>query len=505
MEQQDAKNSKKKIALICTAAFLAVIAIAIGSFTVYYSERWHPGSSVNDISLAGMTYEESVIYMEDLLTSYSLEILGRNDGAIYIGGDEIELTADFRELLQPLYEQQRDSFFLSSYFNKLQAEIDITISYSEELLSEALEQSVFLTLDPAYDIDAPTDAAVIYSEDDLHFVIVAEDIGNTLQPELLVSYVADAIQHLEASIDLTDEERYPDIYIAPEFTSESEEITDLYYKANSYLLNWIEWDMDQGVTEVLEPDTILEWLTLENEEHTVTLDEDAFSTWLTEFCQKYKTVEGTRNFTTHSGKTIEISGGDYGWRIDYDAEKARILELLNNDTDRSLLDAYIESPTDETQEALYTSLEPEYSHTAYRKDYDNPMQDWDTENYSEVDLSEQMVYVYKDGQLAFSCRCVTGKPDDDSTTSRTPKGVWFIKEKKEEKTLVGDDYRTDTKYWVRITWSGVGYHYMNRSDWGKWSPTLYQTKGSHGCVNLELENSKTLYDLVTFNDAVFIY
>ena len=31
---------------------------------------------------------------------------------------------------------------------------------------------------------------------------------------------------------------------------------------------------------------------------------------------------------------------------------------------------------------------------------------------------------------------------------------------------------------------------MNRSDWDKWSPELYKTRGSHGCVNLQLEDVK---------------
>ena len=67
------------------------------------------------------------------------------------------------------------------------------------------------------------------------------------------------------------------------------------------------------------------------------------------------------------------------------------------------------------------------------------------------------------------------------------------------------DYTTPTKYWVRITWTGTGYHYMNRSDWDKWSPELYKTRGSHGCVNLQLEDVKNIYNLVSMRDMVFIH
>ncbi|MBS6797930.1 MAG: L,D-transpeptidase [Coprobacillus sp.] len=46
---------------------------------------------------------------------------------------------------------------------------------------------------------------------------------------------------------------------------------------------------------------------------------------------------------------------------------------------------------------------------------------------------------------------------------------------------------------------------MNRSDWDKWSPELYKTRGSHGCVNLQLEDVKNIYNLVSMRDMVFIH
>ena len=158
---------------------------------------------------------------------------------------------------------------------------------------------------------------------------------------------------------------------------------------------------------------------------------------------------------------------------------------------------------EENKNALTANWEPEYSHTAYKKDYENYTDDWDTDNYSEVDLTEQKVYVYKDGKLAHECECVTGLVTDPERKTRT--GCYYIKEKKEEYVLTGEDYSTPTKYWIRIMWTGTGYHYMNRSDWDKWSPELYKTKGSHGCINLKLEDAKKLYELITFYDAVFIH
>ena len=152
---------------------------------------------------------------------------------------------------------------------------------------------------------------------------------------------------------------------------------------------------------------------------------------------------------------------------------------------------------------MTTELEPIYSNKGYKKDYVNFENDWDTQNYSEIDITEQMVYVFRDGKQVFSSKCVTGMPPTEDRITRT--GVWYIKEKMPEKLLVGEDYRTPSKFWVRIMWTGTGYHYLERSDWANWSPTLYLTKGSHGCINLQYDDAKTLYELVRIGDPVFIH
>ena len=56
------------------------------------------------------------------------------------------------------------------------------------------------------------------------------------------------------------------------------------------------------------------WLSC-NDKGEVVLDKEAMSEWIEEFCLRYKTVGKKRNFTTHNGNVIQISGGDYGWRL----------------------------------------------------------------------------------------------------------------------------------------------------------------------------------------------
>ena len=279
-----------------------------------------------------------------------------------------------------------------------------------------------------------------------------------------------------------------------------EEMLNTY---NNYLLNWINWDMGEGKVETMTPDDIKNWLSC-NDKGEVVLDKEAMSEWIEEFCLRYKTVGKKRNFTTHNGNVIQISGGDYGWRLDYEKIVKQVEAAITEKTDSKLIEAYLSEQSKKNQKALTTELEPTYSNKAYQKDYENFENDWDTQNYSEIDLTEQRVYVYRDGQLAYSCICVSGLPTEkNDRITRT--GVWYIKEKKPEKVLVGEDYETPVKYWIRIMWTGTGYHALDRSDWANWTPDLYKVKGSHGCLNLQEEDAKKLYELIRMNDPVFIH
>ena len=85
------------------------------------------------------------------------------------------------------------------------------------------------------------------------------------------------------------------------------------------------------------------------------------------------------------------------------------MKALKKAPDESAIKAYEKDPSKENEQALLTSLKPVYSHKGYRMDYTNKQNDWDTQNYSEVDLSAQEVFVYKKGKLVFSTTCITGK------------------------------------------------------------------------------------------------
>lgn len=125
---------------------------------------------------------------------------------------------------------------------------------------------------------------------------------------------------------------------------------------NEYLLHFIQWDMGNNVKETLGPDALKDCIKVNTKRHTVKLDQPAVEKWLESFCLKYKTQGIARTFKTHSGKKIKVSGGDYGWRIDYDKVIAQTMKALKKAPDESAIKAYEKDPSKENEQALLTSL-----------------------------------------------------------------------------------------------------------------------------------------------------
>ncbi len=74
-------------------------------------------------------------------------------------------------------------------------------------------------------------------------------------------------------------------------------------------------------------------------------------------------------------------------------------------------------------------------------------------NYCEVDLTNQMVYVYKNGELVVSSQCVTGCI---SKGHGTPTGVYSIFSRDKDRYLRGDGYKSWVNFFIPFN-GGIGY------------------------------------------------
>ena len=235
----------------------------------------------------------------------------------------------------------------------------------------------------------------------------------------------------------------------------------------------IHYDLGEGYTEEIPAATKATWFKLD-EDNNISFDRDAIGEYVNSMGDKYNTYGKKKQFITTSGEAIEVPAGSFGWRIAYDGEIDAII-------------ADLEGGEDVTRDFTYLY----YGTSHGEHDYGN--------SYVEVNLTEQHVYVYKDGEMVFDTPCVSGKI---SANHGTHTGVYPIAYKQKDATLKGDNYESHVNYWMPFN-MGEGLHDATwRSSFGG---TIYKTGGSHGCVNLPLSAAESIYNIVEAGWPVIVF
>ena len=121
------------------------------------------------------------------------------------------------------------------------------------------------------------------------------------------------------------------------------------------------------------------------------------------------------------------------------------------------------------------------------------------ETYAEVDISMQKVYCYYQGELVLIADCVTGIPTY-GTTKGTNKGYTEINGKAYDTKLMGG---APAEIFISFNPDGEGFH---DDRWlSQFGGEIYLTNGSHGCVNMRLEDVKVLDKFLKAGDRVLVH
>lgn len=130
----------------------------------------------------------------------------------------------------------------------------------------------------------------------------------------------------------------------------------------------------------------------------------------------------------------------------------------------------------------------------------------ETAPYIFINISEQMLYYYKNGKLVLDTPIVSGKLYPDH---RTPTGNFRVIRKATDQTLRGfeDDgepYESYVYYWMAFIGGEYGIHDATWRYSSEFGGTTYKYYGSHGCVNIPYSAAETLYSNVSVGTRVRI-
>lgn len=489
-------NKGAKIALLVFVGIFIAVFLVLLIQNVHYHSRWYKHTTVNGVDVSGMTLEETAALFEQQSKDYALTIKARQDDTLKIASDDIALTFSLGDRLQEEFQKQHKKIVV--FHKKHQYDVLFDISFDEDRLEDVLEP--IIEGSDEYSIQKPQSAYVQYDKEKNQYVKVPEEPGNVLNEDAFLEGVSTVVKELKKEWDISSMDVTSPYYEAPKYTVDSPEVEEELSIANQAVIRFIKWDIGDDITEEIAPKTIAGWVTVKNGK--VSYDEDKIEKWVTKTCLKYKTVGKSRKVKVHTGKTVTIHGGDYGWQIDYEKMLKQTKKALKKSVSKEAVEAYIADASKTNKKAITIKKKAEYLNTAFQRSEGEDTVDWDTENYTEISLKDQMVYVFRKGKVVYKCKCITGKPVADRKT-RT--GAYFIKEHRTQYTLTGADYSTPVQNWVRITWTGTGFHPATWQNWSRWTKDTYKTRGSHGCINLEPSAAKKIYDLTKYREACFIY
>ena len=239
--------------------------------------------------------------------------------------------------------------------------------------------------------------------------------------------------------------------------------------------------------ETLDINTFSEWITVSKTKEgrfTYKTKDDEIKNYSEQLAKKYSTFQDTLKFNTHSGEEINIQNKSVGWILDENyTEKALKKTILN----RMSITFDLTNGSEESNK-WWLRIAGKYGKY---EGYGN--------TYAEVSISDQYMWLYKNGKIIMESNVVTGGP---STGNDTPKGAFRVYNKKEGATLYGPGYWTTVSYWVGI-YEDIGFHDATWRD--KFGGNIYLEDGSHGCVNLPIESAEKIYDEAYVDMPVFIY
>ena len=460
-------NGKKIALLVSLIVVIALLAVyLVGFFS--YQDRMLPNTRVNGIDVSGMTAAEAEQSVLSQANAKGITFVKKDGEEVPFSGDQFGSTVSLTSnTVLTNAAQSGHAAWFTSYFHPTDLTVSVVNTYSEEELADLVKNYTWGTV-------APTDAKIEKGDDDT-YQIVPEEEGDMVDTDTLAAYTLEQMKDGNNTISLTD----ANCYLQPEITSE--DLQDKLAEYNRFSDLTITYDFDDR-QEVLEPDTISEWITVNEEDDSVEVDRDAVTNWVNENLVKYDTYGSDYMRTFHSTLqgTLEIPGGQYGiygWLTDVEATVDKLVEYIQNG----------ESVT----------VEPEYARTGYCRATDDI-----GDSYAEVDITNQKVFVYKDGELVIESDCVTGMANDPSR--ETPPGVykvWSMDRNRILGTMETYGYEQPVDYWIYFTEIDIGFHDLLRSAYGG---EIYKTNGSHGCVNLPLDVAAEMYDTVEIGYPVIV-
>jgi len=467
-----------KITGIAAAMLVVTAGCAYAGISYYYSDRFFEGTTINGVDCSGKTAYEAEQAIAEQVEKYSISVSARNLEPQVIQGSNIDYKYTSDGEVLKLLKTQKPYEWVKGYVEPASYTTDINTTFDHSLLETELRN---LSCAKEENQVAPENAYVTFNDSQSSFEIVPETQGSKLVLKKAYQTLSDAVTGSMQSVDFN---ATADVYASASVKSDSPELIATRDAYNNFAKASITYTFGEE-TVTLDGNTIKDWLQFD-EKGQLIQDDASFKQHIVDYVAQlaaaHDTVGTERQFQTTSGRTVSVYGSAYGWKIDQDGEVAQL--------------------TQEIQSGTQTTREPVYSMRANSygvNDLGN--------TYIEVDLTEQYMRYYQDGNVIFESDIVSGLASDPER--KTPPGIFTLYYKKSPDVLRGTkkadgtySYEQPVTYWMPFN-GGIGFH---DADWQPYfGGDRYLTGGSHGCINMPPDKAGELYNIIQYNVPIICF
>lgn len=463
------KNLVKHLMIMLCIIMVSLMATYIG-LAVYYHNAFEYGTWINGVYCTGKSIRE---VNEELVKDFTYEgvtIYDKDGNSYTISAEEIAYRFDFETALEIYQKRQNSWMWIESLVHGENTELTPVVSYDPKLFETCFAKIPFLFQEQEED---NRKVAIIKTNQGYELL---NERTSVLNLEEARTAVISAIENSKAEVSLEEEGCYHDL----ELTEEMQDTIALWEKLDDFQQCGIVYQMGEEQIPV-DASVVCDWVALDeaggflfDENGALQLREDAVEEFVAKLAAEYDTVGASRKFMATRGEEVTVEGGIYGNKLDQQAE----IEYLT--------DAFLTKKKE--------VHEPAYTQKAWVQGKDDI-----GDTYIEIDMGEQKMYYYVDGVMQIETPIVTG---NTSRRMGTPSGVNYVYLKQTNRILRGANYASHVDFWMPVK-GNIGIHDAAwRSNYGG---TIYQTNGSHGCINTPRAAMEQLYNMAEVGTPVVMF
>lgn len=443
-------------------------ALVYGVGIGYYSNKFQANTKIGKVDVSNLTLPQA----KDKITNYIMEqTIQIKENNQTIGELAIkDLNPEFNQLdrLEALYNYQNPNSWLSYFFKTAQYD-DMFLSdvkIEDQNLSEQLHQNGLKDIERK-----PAQDAYLDYNDSKGYYIVEEKQGTQIDRQALKNGIMNQIQLGENAIDLNL------YYVKPKITRDDEKLHDFQEQIED--ISDIKLTLDiEGNEEIIPKNEIQKWIYFDSNNKMV-FDENLIMEFLKQYNDKYSSYLNTRKFSSTLQGQVTVQPGTLGWSIDRQAEASQIVQDLKAGKDVKRDPIVVGSG--------YGSGGNDIGST-----------------YVEVDLANQTMFVYLNGELFAQTPIVSGK-----IGAETVPGAYAIWSKETDRYLQGfdwvkkEEYKVHVDYWMPFDDVGQGIHdTKGRPAYGG---DVHYYSGSMGCINTPPAMMAQVFNALEIGTPVIVF